>query len=154
MQLWMPCFKKRSDKPDFMSSTVTLMATKHSIRAGARKWKRRRDICDYLEVCHEVRGSGSVNAALVGEKPGWTMMLKIQGGWFPYNTREKSLLSCVSLVGYYHKRNLFLPPVSSQLCSAERECGRSDSVPVSEPRPQEALQLFMLWLFPEPWNQE
>lgn len=60
MQLRMPCFKKKSDKPDFMLSTVTLIATKHSIRemtgrSGEQKRKRRQDSCEYLEVCHEGR---------------------------------------------------------------------------------------------------
>lgn len=61
----MPCFLKKSDKPDYTSSTVTLMTTKHTIRetiGGSAEWKKRRqDSCEYLEMCHVLRGSRCVS---------------------------------------------------------------------------------------------
>lgn len=57
----MPCVKSdKSDEPDCISDTVTLMATKHAIREmtggfGEQKRKGRQDTCENVKTCHVVR---------------------------------------------------------------------------------------------------
>ena len=61
MQLPMPCVKSdKSNEPDYISSTVTLMAIKHAIRKmtggfGEQKRKGRRDTWENVKTCHVVR---------------------------------------------------------------------------------------------------
>ena len=58
MQLPMPCVKSdKSNEPDYISSTVTLMAIKHAIRKmtggfGEQKRKGRRDTWENVKTCH------------------------------------------------------------------------------------------------------